>query len=461
MADLKLPGVGSGFPIQAFVDATVAGERAAKDQQLSRRADTIDVQLSSYGSIKSALDSFNSALKKLGDNGDFQKRSVTLDKDDYITARAGSSAVAGSYSIQVMQLAQAHKLGSDAVAADKALGSGSLTMQVGSESFTVNIDKEKSTLAEVAAAINNAEDNKGVRATVITDDLGSRLVYFSDKTGEDSKISVAASSNNDGEGGFSLNNLGTTYEIQAAKNAKVSIDGAVVTSQSNEIKDAIADVTFDLKKVNDATGSNPNTTLTIGYDKKAVEESIKEFVTAYNKVINVVDNLSEYNAVSEKAGPLNGDSTTRGLKSKMRDMLSEAVSGASGSMTSLNDFGVKTKKDGTLELDESVLKEQLTANFDEVGFLFSSESGISNKFNDLIDSYTGRDGVLTKRNESLNQQMRRLETDADKFEEYMAGFEARVYKQFSSMDMMVAKMNQQLNSVMAAFSNMPGMGDNQ
>lgn len=461
MADLKLPGVGSGFPIQAFVDATVAGERAAKDQQLSRRADSIDVQLSAYGTIKSAMDEFSTALKKLTEDDAFQKRSATLNHEDFIAVKADSTAVAGSYSIQVIQLAQAHKLGSAAVEPDKSLGSGSLTLGVGGESFTVNIDINKSSLADVAAAINNAEDNTGVRATVITDDGGSRLVYFADKTGEDHQITVAASSNGDGEAGNSLTALGQTTEINQAQNAKVSIDGATVTSQSNQIKDAIAGVTLDLKAVNNAAGEKPNTTLTIGYDKEAVETNIKDFVSSYNKVVSTLNKLTSYDVVNEKAGALNGDSTARSLQSNMRAILGESVSGAISGLNSLNDLGIKTKRDGSIELDNSVLNEQLTDNFDKLGALFSSDNGVGSKLSNLIDGYIGSEGVITQKNDALNKQMTRVEQDADKFELYMSSFEARVYKQFSAMDMAVAQMNQQLNSMMAAFSNMPTMGMSQ
>lgn len=458
MGDLKLPGVGSGFPVQTFVDATVAGERAAKDQQLARRANTIEVQLSSYGSIKSVLDEFKTALKKLSENDAFQKRSTTLNNEGFIGAKADKNAVAGSYSIQVQHLAQAHKLASNAVPTDKALGSGSLTLGVGSESFTVNVDKDKSSLADVATAINNAEDNKGVRATVITDDTGSRLVYFSDKTGTNSQISVTTSSNNDGEDGNSLAALGVTNEIQAAKNAQITIDGATVTSQSNEIKGAIAGVTLDVKAINNAGGDKPTTTLTIGYDKEAVATNVKEFVNAYNKVIKTTNQLSKYDAVNEKAGPLNGDSMTRNLTSKIRELLTAPVEGAAEPIKSLTALGITTKKDGSIELDDALLKTQLADNFEKVGVLFSSENGISGKLTSLIDGFIGKEGTLTLKNESLNKQMTRVEQDADRFQDYMTSFEARVYKQFSAMDMAVARMNQQLSSVMAAFDNMPSMG---
>lgn len=462
MSDLKLPGVGSGFPIQSFVDATVAGERAPKEKMFSRRSNDIGIQLSSYGTLKGVLDEFKTALKKLGDEEAFEKRSTSFSNSGFVSASADKTAVAGSYTLVVKQLAEAHKVGTTAIPkadAEKKLGSGSLTLGVGDELFTVSIDKDKSTLAEVADAVNNAEDNKGVRATVVTDDTGSRLVFFADKTGTEHQISVSASGNADGDGGASLDVLGTTTEIQAAKDAQVTIDGALITSQSNEIENAIQGVTLDLKKVNDAPdGEKPDTKLTIGYDKGVVEKNLQEFVKSFNTVMATINQLTSYDPETEKAGPLNGDGTARNLTSQIRRMLSEPIEGASAPIKSLTDLGITTKKDGKIELDEDLLKKQVDENFAKIGQLFASESGVSSKLDDMLESFVGKEGILTKRDSSLNEQMKKLDKERADFAIYIEKYEERIYKQFSGMDIMVAQLNQQLNSVIAAFDNMPNFG---
>ena len=460
MAGIKLPGVGSGFPIQSFVDATVAAERAPKENMLARQASKINVQLSSYGSLKGVLSEFQDALKKLGEEEAFQKRSTSFTNSGFASATADKTAVAGSYTLVVKELAEAHKLGTAAIPkadAEKKLGSGTLTLGVGDESFTVAIDKEKSTLAEVAEAVNNSEDNKGVRATVVTDDTGSRLVFFADKTGTESQITVAATGNADGDGGADLATLDDALTtVQAAKDAVVTIDGATVTSQTNEIKNAIQGVTLDLKKINDAPdGEKPDTKLTIGYDKKTVETNLKGFVTAFNKVMSTINQLTSYDAETERAGPLNGDSSTRSLTSQIRNMLSESVEGAVAPVKSLTDLGITSKKDGTIELDEDILKKQVEDNFERIGLLFASEKGVSNKLDEMLESFVGKEGILTERDKSLNDKMAKLDKEAVDFELYMDKFEERTYKQFTSMDIMVAQLNQQLTSVVSAFESMP------
>ncbi|WP_375057613.1 flagellar filament capping protein FliD [Zobellella sp. DQSA1] len=471
MSGLKLPGVGSGFPIQSFVDATVNAARAPKEQQLARRAESIDVQLSAYGSLKSVLDEFKTSLKKLSEESAFQKRSTTLSSSGFMTASADKNAVAGSYKLVVEQLAQAHKVGAKRLTGENAtktkLGSGTIDLALkNGDSFSVSISKEKSSLADIAAAINNAEDNKGVKATVVTDDNGSRLVLFSEKTGTENAIdNITINGNGDGDDNHSLNDLldgpdGFT-EIQGAQDARITLDGATVTSQSNEIKNAIAGVTLNVTKVSEWEDSNDHSqgrkslNLTIGYDKTAVENNLKDFVESFNKVINTINKLTSYNADTQKAGALNGDASARNITANLRSLLSEQVEGALAPVKSLTDLGITTTREGTIELDNDLLKKQLNDNFEKVGALFASEKGVASKLDTFLESYVGKEGFLTNKDKSLREQMTKLEKEADNFTDYMAQYEERIYKQFSAMDIMVAKMNQQLNSVISAFENMP------
>lgn len=480
MSGLKIPGVGSGFPIQQFVDATVQAERAPKEKMLARQANDLKVQISSYGSLKGVLSEFKDSLKSLGEEEAFQKRSTSFNNSGYVSAKADKDAIAGSYKLEVEQLATTHKLGSSYIAkedADKKLGSGSFNFTLGAgdkaQSFSVAIDSEKSSLKEVAEAINNAEDNKGVRATVVnsedpdTGESSSRLVFFSEKTGTDNEITVTANASGGEEGTATLESLvATPATIQEAKNAVITIDGARVESQTNEIEDAIQGVTLDLKKVTDKADSTKNdptlsTTLTIGYDKGTVEKNLKGFVESFNKVMGTINQLTSYNKETERAGPLNGDSSTRSLTSQLRSMLSEKIEGAVAPVKSLTDLGITSKQDGTIELDEDILKDQVENNFERIGLLFASEEGISTKLDNMLESFVGKEGILTERDESLNDRMAKLDKDAVAFEERMEVFEERTTRRFNKMDLMVAQLNQQMSSVMAAFDNMPDFSGGQ
>ena len=311
MAGLNIPGVGSGFPVQQFVDATVDAERVPKENAIKRKQSNVDVQISAYGSIKKELDAFQKSLKGLTDKEAFQQRSVTPSNEGFVTSKADKNAVAGSYDIKVVTLAKAEKIGSGylagGISSKDNLGAGSLTLKMGDKDFTVNIDAEKSSLADIAKTINQADDNNGVRATVVTDDNGSRLVLFGDKTGIENKIEISAGAADFG-GIFAADKLKV---IQPAVDAVIEVDGARVTRGSNEIKDVIAGVTLNLDKVN--TADDPITTLTIANDKESVTENLKSFVESYNKIVETTKKLSSYDAENKKAGPLNGDSLLRAI----------------------------------------------------------------------------------------------------------------------------------------------------
>src|SRR5690606_20679801 len=113
--------------------------------------------------------------------------------DQYFAASATADAVAGSYDVQVVQLATASRLGSAAYAGgpDSLLGTGTLTLAVGDGSFSIELAEGSNSLAQVRDAINSAADNTGVRATLIRDASGTYLVLSGSSTGAANAVSVS------------------------------------------------------------------------------------------------------------------------------------------------------------------------------------------------------------------------------------------------------------------------------
>lgn len=451
MAGLSIPGVGSGFPVQEFVDATVDAERVPKENAIKAKQSRVDVQISAYASIKKELDAFQKSLKGLTDKEAFQQRSVSVSNEGFLTSKADKNAVAGSYNISVQQLAKADKVGSGYLAPSSDikdnLGAGGLTLSLGTESFTVAIDAENSSLADIAKAINQADDNTGVKATVVTDDNGSRLVLFGEKTGTENTVTASAGA---GEFGGIFD---TITNIQPATDAIITVDGATatVTRSSNEISDAIAGVTLNLDKV--STTDDPFTTLTIANDKASVTENLKSFVESYNKIIETAKKLSSYDAENQTAGPLNGDSLLRSISAQLRDVMGEQVEGASSGLNSLSNLGITTKRDGTLEIDDKILDNHIANNFDGIGRLFDGDNGLASKLDTMLDGFTGREGTITTKKESLDLQAGKFAKQRLALDERMAKFETRVMKQFNAMDAMIANMNNQMNTMVSMLAS--------
>ncbi|MFP3607318.1 flagellin hook IN motif-containing protein, partial [Paraburkholderia sp. SIMBA_053] len=95
---------------------------------------------------------------------------------------ATTGAVAGSYSVAVSQVAASQALSSSAFTASQALGTGTLSLSLGSKSFDVSITSSNNTVAGIAAAINSATGNPGITATVVNGTDGAHLVLASSTT---------------------------------------------------------------------------------------------------------------------------------------------------------------------------------------------------------------------------------------------------------------------------------------
>ncbi|GIU09879.1 MULTISPECIES: flagellar filament capping protein FliD [unclassified Shewanella] len=443
-------GIGSGMDINGIVSALVGAENDPKVAKFDADEGKLNAQISGIGALKSALTEFQDSLEKLTDPDTFIARKVELSNKDFISATADATAVAGSYKIEVEQLAESQKIGSAAVAdATAALGEGSLTFGVDGKDFTVAVEAGDS-LETVMKKINDAEDNVGVTATIINGDNGPQLVMTSDETGTANNITVTAT---DTDGGTGLTDTFTMTELSAAKDAVLYVDGLKVTSGSNEVENVITGVSLTLK--DDDIGQS--TTLTISPDTDSVKKSVEGFVEAYNDLMGTVSDLSSYDAETEKAGILQGDSMIRSLQSQLRGVLSSSFDTSEGT-TMLANIGIKTTQQGTLEIDEKILDKALESDMPQIREMFSAEdTGLASRLDGLAETYVQSGGTLDSRDETLDNQVSRLTDSREQFARKMAAYETRLFNQFNAMDLMVASLNQQTSDLFNRLDSLPGM----
>jgi flagellar hook-associated protein 2 len=133
------------------------------------------------------------------------------------------------------------------------VGEGTLSISIGAESFDLTIDSSNNTLAGIRDAINDAADNTGVSATIVTGDDGARLVLSSKETGTDNALRISVTDSDGGntdEAGLSAlaynpeGGVEFRAAISSAQNALVRIDGFNVSSSTNTITGAIDGVTL-------------------------------------------------------------------------------------------------------------------------------------------------------------------------------------------------------------------------
>lgn len=467
MATITSAGTGSGIDVELLIDTLTKAEREPTENRLNLREVQIQADLSAFNSLKGALTDLKSSLSGLSSTSSFATRTATSSDESIFTATAGSGAVSGATTIQVEQLASSHKLvSSDYADNDTVVGQGDLTISVGSDSFTVNIDNSNSTLSGIRDAINEAADNTGVTASIlkVDDPLNpgetvSKLVFTSDDTGEDNALTITVANDPTGTDidTDGLSNLvyeaGVTEnltELTLAQDALIKVDGFDVSSSTNVFSDAIPGVTIN------ALSADPGVSydLKVAEDKTAVKDKVKDFVQALNEYKVAYDFLTEVDLESKEAGLLTGDSTARGIHSAITRGITSVVSDGTGDYTTLASIGISITREGDYELDDSILSDALEADFDAVSELIAGENGVVNGLDDDLDSFLQTGGIISSRNDTFEAQLKDISEQRVNLELRIESVEKRLRQQFTNMDIIVAQFNstgsfltQQLESI--------------
>ena len=270
------------------------------------------------------------------------------------------------------------------------------------------------------------------------------LVYTSSISGDGNTLAVT---NNDA----SLDSISTSLNtILSANSASVDIDGITVTSDTNTFTDAIQDVTFTLLD-SDVTTIN----LDVSLDRDGARDAISSFVDAVNDFQTIAQQLGQ-NSESIQ-GELAGDPTLRILTNQVRTAIQNEITGLTGNFTTLNSLGITFDEFGKLQIDDDTLDTVLQSDFSAIGAVFATENeGISIQLQELADNYIGSGGILDIRQDSLNEQRRRLETDRLNFDFRITQIETRLRQQFGAVDALVAQFNSTGQFLSQQLSNLPG-----
>ena len=287
MSTISSTGIGSGLDIDSLVSKLVAAERSAGQTRIDTKKTKLTEQFSAMATLMGGMSAFQTSLNSLVSASSFTSRKVSVSDEAAFTAKAGSSAAAGSYDVQVEQLAKAAQLGSDAFASGSTpVGTGTLTISVGESSFSIEVGEGGNSLANIRDAINRSAANTGVQASLLTDVEGTHLVLTSTKTGADRALTVTASG---GDGGLEqLENMEVRSEAQ---DAILFVSGYEIHSGSNTVSNAIEGVTLTLKA---PTEEGSTVLLGVERDDAAIQDAAKKFVDAYNSLAGTIKSLSRY-----------------------------------------------------------------------------------------------------------------------------------------------------------------------
>ncbi|WP_423601171.1 flagellar filament capping protein FliD [Roseateles sp. MS654] len=472
MASITSAGIGSGLDVESIVTKLVSLEKAPIND-LQSRTDTIKTQISEYGKIKSAFSAMRDAAAKLANPTTWAALTATSSDTTMATVIAGSGSGAGSYALDVANLASAQSLSSKAFANNATVGSGSMTIELGqwsadNSTFTskngatpVSISiSSTDTLASIRDKINSS--GAGVLASVVTDANGSRLVIRSRDTGEANGFRITTA-DDDGNGsdanGLSALAYDPTASVAsmtqntAARNANLTINGLAISSASNNIEGAVDGLTVNLLK----TGQS---TVTVGQDKDSVKKAINDFVTSYNSLMTLMRNDTKYDEANKTAGALQGDSTAVGLQSQLRNITASG-STLGGKFGRLSDLGLDIGSAGTITVNDTKLTSALGSMSDLKNLFMGvdtanpNNNGIATRWRAFADQVTGFDGSITTRTTGLQSRVTANNKRMDELNDRAASYEKRVRAQYTALDTQMAKLND-MQSYVSKITSMLG-----
>ena len=461
MALITSAGVGSGLDLESIISATLSAENTPKLQAFARKEQSLQVELSSLGEVKSAMSTLQDTIEKLADIDNFNKRIAnikqpTSDDGDLISVTPTSDISPGDFNIEVVELAQGSRATSNAglfTSTDNVVtaSGGTLSFAAGDKSFDLTLDAG-ATLADLRDAINSSDNNFGVTANIINTGTESKLVLSSSVSGTGNDLvitndnaeldNVSTVANAGGAGGIAI------AAGNEARDATIKVDGITITNDTNTFKDAVQDMTIVAKR---QSVDGETAKLSVETDRESVTALVDEFIKNYNNLIGQI-------GLQTRIGkPLNSDSTIRSFDSQLVNALSTPLTDA-GPFSSIFDIGLGIDKEGYLEKSSLVrsLNEAMDENYDDIGKAFAGENGIAKQLESLFDNYLDSKGIMNQRETNLNSQLDDLEDDIINHEYRMEELEARLRQQYAGLDVLLAQMQSTQSYLSAQLSSLPG-----
>ncbi|HJT89788.1 MAG TPA: flagellar filament capping protein FliD [Bryobacteraceae bacterium] len=388
-----------------------------------------------FGSLQTAIQNLTSVQSSLY---------ASVADPSTVSATADSTALPGTYSIQVTSLGSytttLSNAGSPAVTdptKQNISSASSFTLTINGTNTTIT--PSGSSLDDLANAINAA----GVAAQATVVNVGSN-------SSPDYRLSVT--SNNLAADTIQLNdgtnNLLTNLSTGSA--ATYQVDGLTSSISSNSRTVTLAPgLTVNLLATN--TGNWDN--ITVARNTAGISNDLSALATAYNAA---ADALNQQHG--QGAGALSGDSLVNSLGQVLQSI--SLYTGGSGSVTSLTDVGLNLDSSGHLSFDPTVLNSASPAAVQQ--FLGSATSGFllaaTNAMNSVTDPVTG---MIQNSISSVQTQITNTNNQISDEQTRITDLQNTMQQQLSAADAAIAVLQQQVTYMSSLFATMyPGAGNN-
>ena len=233
-------GIGSGIDIKGTVSQLTAAEGKPQLDAIAAKTSVSQAKLSGLGTLKGALSAFQSAVKGLESDSLNESKKVSSSDEKILKVSGSQEADASAHAVKIESLAKPQRSVSNAeFKKSDVVSEGSLVFndKDGTPTFSVKITKgENDTLEGLRDAINKAENNKNVQASIVNVDAKSgsgtvaKLVLTAKNPGLENMFTVDASL---GDMRFNLNEglSAANFATVKASDAKIIIDSQEMPAQ--------------------------------------------------------------------------------------------------------------------------------------------------------------------------------------------------------------------------------------
>ena len=439
----------SGLPPN-IVEQLMDAERIPVKQMEAGKAKQED-KLKLVTELETKVSDITKNLSELtGTSGFIDKKFVSGDPNVVEGQVDPQTAVPGSYSLEVVELAQKPAAISNGFP-DKnetQLGVGYIKFDTPEGMKEVYINGKSNTLEGVVAQINNA--NVGLKAQILEDRKDKenpyKLLVSGMATGDDKQVTFPKIYLLDGDQDMFFESS------RPAKNAKVKVDGFEIELPENKSTDLVPGVTLDFKSA--APGREIR--MTVQENLEVISGKIKTFVDSYNAALDFIQKQNKIQAGpngNPALGPLGGDSMLRSIENNLRRIILNPQMGVDSPIKRISELGIEFNRNGTLAFSQDKFNKVLNANPKGVSaflrgdnFMFGFVPTVKREISNMLSPQMG---ALANRKKGLQDKINQTNSRIDMKERQLEKKEDGLRRKFGDLEQKMSAMQAQQAKIAA------------
>ena len=499
---IRLSGMASGLDTDAIIKELMSAQ-SLKKTNIEGNKKKLEWKKEKWEEMNTKLYAlYTEKLSSLKLQGSFLTHKAASSDESKLTANAEATAN-GTYTVEVNHMANAQYITGSRIK-DKNLTMTSKLSDAGM-AFNQTISVTRGGDGETPKTFEVTEDSTirdfvdflssaGLNANFSAED--GRFFIGSKMTGVENNFTLTSNVLDEFEGGLKALGLITIdsdtakitktaidvndYALVAASDAEIKLNGALLTSSTNNIK--ANGLSLELRGT---TAENSPVTITVTNDSEGVYNKVKEFVKSYNELMQEM--YDKYNAKSArdykmltdeekeemsdkqielwedkiKDSLLRRDDTLNSLMSVFRGAMQKTVE-VDGKNYSLSSFGIGTgvyTEHGLLHIDGDADDGLYASKDDKLKSAINSDpelvakvmSGVFSEFYKTLSDKMSASSISSALTFYNDKQIQSQITDYDKsiksWEIRLTDMEEKYYKQFTAMESAMAKLQSQQNQL--------------